>query len=149
MGKNFPRAGREGRQRKRWEYNIREWTGQEFAKSQRAVENRGKKWKKLVTKSSMVPQRLSRLRDRGDDEMREEGWRVQCLPEPNELDTRNGWVTIHTEQAGRHYHEVSSSHYLSATTLLARDTSRMASRRPEGEADQGLCRGRNPGPGLL
>ena len=39
MGKIFPRAGREGRQRKRWEYNIREWTGQEFAKSQRAVEN--------------------------------------------------------------------------------------------------------------
>ena len=29
---------RQGRQRKRWEYNIREWTGLEFAKSQRAVE---------------------------------------------------------------------------------------------------------------
>ena len=28
---------RQGRQRKRWEDNIREWTGQEFAKSQRAV----------------------------------------------------------------------------------------------------------------
>ena len=26
--------------RKRWEDNIREWTGLEFAKSQRAVENR-------------------------------------------------------------------------------------------------------------
>ena len=33
---------RQGRQRKRWEDNIREWTGTEFAKSQRAVENRGK-----------------------------------------------------------------------------------------------------------
>ena len=33
---------RRGRQRKRWEDNIREWTGLEFAKSQRAVENRGK-----------------------------------------------------------------------------------------------------------
>ena len=31
---------RQGRQRKRWEDNIREWTGLEFAKSQRAMENR-------------------------------------------------------------------------------------------------------------
>ena len=54
---------RQGRQRKRWEDNIREWTGLEFGKSQRAVENRGK-WKKLVAKSSVVPQRPSRLRDR-------------------------------------------------------------------------------------
>ena len=30
---------REGGQRKRWEDNIREWTGLEFGKSQRAVEN--------------------------------------------------------------------------------------------------------------
>ena len=37
----------EGRQRKRWEGNIREWTGLEFAKSQKAVEN-GEKWRKLV-----------------------------------------------------------------------------------------------------
>ena len=41
------RGRRQGRQRKRWEDNIREWTGLEFAKSQRAVENRGK-WRKLV-----------------------------------------------------------------------------------------------------
>ena len=34
---------RQVRQRKRWEDNIREWTGLEFAKSQRAVENREKK----------------------------------------------------------------------------------------------------------
>ena len=33
---------REGRQRRRWEDNIREWTGLEFAMSQRAVENRAK-----------------------------------------------------------------------------------------------------------
>ena len=52
----------QGRQRKRWEGNIREWTCLEFAKSQRAVENR-EKWRKLVVKSSMVPQRPSRLRD--------------------------------------------------------------------------------------
>ena len=31
---------RQGRQRKKWEDNIREWTGLEFDKSQRAVENR-------------------------------------------------------------------------------------------------------------
>ena len=54
---------REGRQRKRWEDNIREWTGLEFGKSQRAVENR-EKWRKLDAKSSVVPQRSSRLRDR-------------------------------------------------------------------------------------
>ena len=54
---------RQGRQRKRWEDNIREWTGLEFAKSQRAVENRGK-WRKLVAKSSVVPQQPSRLRNR-------------------------------------------------------------------------------------
>ena len=52
---------RQGRQRKRWEDNVREWAGLEFAKSQRAVENR-EKWRKLVAKSSVV-QRPSRLRD--------------------------------------------------------------------------------------
>ena len=30
---------RQGRQRKRWEDNIREWRGLEFGKSQRAVDN--------------------------------------------------------------------------------------------------------------
>ena len=33
---------RQGGQRKRWEDDIREWTGLEFGKSQRAVENREK-----------------------------------------------------------------------------------------------------------
>ena len=37
------KAGRrQGRQRKRWEDNIREWTGLKFAKSKRAEENRQK-----------------------------------------------------------------------------------------------------------
>ena len=40
--------------RKRWEDNMEEWTGLEFAKSQRAVENRGK-WRRLFVKSSVVP----------------------------------------------------------------------------------------------
>ena len=53
---------RQGRQRKRWEDNIRKWTGLEFGKSQSAVEN-GEKWRRLVAKSSVVPQRPSRLRD--------------------------------------------------------------------------------------
>ena len=53
---------RQGGQKKRWEDNIMEWTGLEFGKSQRAVENR-EKWRKLAAKSSVVPQRPSRLRD--------------------------------------------------------------------------------------
>ena len=54
---------RRGRRGKRWEDNTRECTGLEFAKSKRAVENR-EKWRKLVVKSSVVPQRSSRLRNR-------------------------------------------------------------------------------------
>ena len=50
---------RQDRQIRRWEDNIREWTGLEFAKSERAVENKDK-WRKLVVKSSVVPQRPSR-----------------------------------------------------------------------------------------
>ena len=57
------RGRRQGRQRKSWEDNIREWTGLEFAKSQQAVENI-EKWRKLVVKSSVVPQRPSQLRGR-------------------------------------------------------------------------------------
>ena len=46
---------KQGRQKKRWEDNTREWTSVEFGKSQRAVEKR-EKWRKLVVKSSVVPQ---------------------------------------------------------------------------------------------
>ena len=53
---------RQGRQRKRWEDNIREWTSLEFAKSQRAVEKR-EKWRKLLVKSSVMPKRPSWLRN--------------------------------------------------------------------------------------
>ena len=45
---------RQGRQKKKWEDNIGEWTGLEFVESKRAVENR-EKWRKLVVKSSIVP----------------------------------------------------------------------------------------------
>ena len=63
LARHSERGKRQDRQRKRWEDNIREWTGLEFGRSQRAVENR-EKWRKLVAKSSVVPQRPSRLRDR-------------------------------------------------------------------------------------
>ena len=53
LARHSERGRRQGRQRKRWE-DIREWTGLEFGKSQRAVENR-EKWRKLVAKSSVVP----------------------------------------------------------------------------------------------
>ena len=46
---------RQGRQKKRWEDNIREWTGLEFEKSQRAVDSRQKR-RKLVVKSFLVSQ---------------------------------------------------------------------------------------------
>ena len=48
-------ARRRERQRKRWEDNVREWTGLDFPESQRAVED-GKRWKQRVAKSSVVPQ---------------------------------------------------------------------------------------------
>ena len=59
---------RQGRQRKRWEDNIREWKGMEFAKSQGAVEKREKR-RKLVVKSSVLPQRPSRLKGKRSEEM--------------------------------------------------------------------------------
>ena len=63
LARHSKRGRRQGRQKKRWEDNIREWTGLEFGKSQREVENR-EKWRKLVVKSSAVPQRPLQLRDR-------------------------------------------------------------------------------------
>ena len=57
------RQKKEKEKKKRWEDNIREWTGLEFAKSQWAVENR-EKWRKVVVKLFVVPQRPSRSRDR-------------------------------------------------------------------------------------
>ena len=54
---------KQSRQKKRWEDNIKEWTGLEFAKSQRAVENR-EKWRKLVVKSAVMHQRRPRSRNR-------------------------------------------------------------------------------------
>ena len=52
---------RQDRQRKRCEDNNGEWTGLEFGKSQ--MDKRGN-WRNLVVKSTVVHQRLSRLRNR-------------------------------------------------------------------------------------
>ena len=50
-------ARRRGRQKKRWEDNIKEWTGIGFGDSLRAAEDR-KGWKGILATSSMVPRRL-------------------------------------------------------------------------------------------
>ena len=44
LARHSERGKKTRKTRKRWEDNIREWTGLEFAKSQRAVENR-EKWR--------------------------------------------------------------------------------------------------------
>ena len=55
-------ARRRGRQKKRWEDNIKEWTGMGFGDSLRAAEDR-EGWKVIVATSSVVPRRPPRLRD--------------------------------------------------------------------------------------
>ena len=60
-------ARRRGRQKKRWEDNIKEWTGMRFGDSLRAAEDR-EGWKGIVATSSVVPRRTPSLRD-WDDEM--------------------------------------------------------------------------------
>ena len=51
---------KKGRQKKRWEDNIKEWTGMDLARSTRAAENRSR-WKGIVVNSSVVPRRLSKV----------------------------------------------------------------------------------------
>ena len=55
-------AKRRRRKKKRWEDNIKEWTGVGFGDSLRAVEDR-EGWKGIVATSSVVPRRPPRLRD--------------------------------------------------------------------------------------
>ena len=54
-------ARRRGRQ-KRWEDNIKEWSGMRFGDSLRAAEDK-EGWKSIVATSSVVPPRPPRLRD--------------------------------------------------------------------------------------
>ena len=49
-----------GRQKKRWEDNIKEWTGMDFASSIMAAENRSR-WKGIVANSAVVPRRPSKV----------------------------------------------------------------------------------------
>ena len=49
-----------GRRKKRWEDNIKEWTGIDFASSTRAAENRTR-WRGVVANSSVVPRRPSKV----------------------------------------------------------------------------------------
>ena len=49
-----------GRQKKRLEDNIKEWSGMGFAISTRAAENRTR-WKGNVMNSSVVPRRSSKV----------------------------------------------------------------------------------------
>ena len=55
-------ARRRGRQKKRWEDNIKEWTGMGFGDSLRTAEDR-EGWKGIVATSSVVPRRPPRLSD--------------------------------------------------------------------------------------
>ena len=54
------------RQKKRWDDDIKKWTGIGFGDSLRAAEDR-EGWKGIVATSSLVPRRPPRLR--GRDEM--------------------------------------------------------------------------------
>ena len=49
-----------GRQKKRWDDNIKEWTGMDFASLTRTAENRTR-WKGIVANSSVVPRRPSKV----------------------------------------------------------------------------------------
>ena len=51
-----------GRQQKRWEDNIKEWTGKELRDSPKAVEDR-ERWKGIVATSSVVHRRPPRLKN--------------------------------------------------------------------------------------
>ena len=52
--------GKRGRQKKRWEDNIEEWIGMDFASSTRTAENRTR-WKGIVANSYVVPRRPSKV----------------------------------------------------------------------------------------
>ena len=57
---------RRGRQKKRWEDNITEWTGLKLGEALRKAEDR-EEWRTVVARSSLVPQRSNRLWDKWSD----------------------------------------------------------------------------------
>ena len=54
---------RRGRQKKRWVDNVTEWTGLKLGEALRKAENR-EEWRTVVARSSLVPQRSTRLWDK-------------------------------------------------------------------------------------
>ena len=64
-GQDYPtgNSSRRKTKRKRWEDNIKEWIGFEWNIILRKAEN-CEEWRKLVVKSTVVPQRSARLQDR-------------------------------------------------------------------------------------
>ena len=58
-----PGGKRKGRQKKRWEDNITEWTGLKLGEALQKAENR-EGWRKVVARSSLVLQQSTRLRDK-------------------------------------------------------------------------------------
>ena len=54
---------RKGRQKKRWEDNVTEWTRLKLAEAIPKADNR-EGWRKVVARSSLVPQRSTRLSDK-------------------------------------------------------------------------------------
>ena len=54
---------RRGRQKKRWEDNVTEWTGLKLGEALRKAENR-EEWRTVVARSSLVLQRSTRLMDK-------------------------------------------------------------------------------------
>ena len=62
-------ARRRGRQNKKWDDNIKEWTGMGFGESLRVAEDR-EGWRGIVATSSVVPRRSPTWRLRDWDEMK-------------------------------------------------------------------------------
>ena len=56
------RGRRKGRQKKRWEDNISEWTGLGYGEALRKAEDRDER-RKVVARLSLVPGRSFRLQD--------------------------------------------------------------------------------------
>ena len=57
------RREKERQTEKRWEGNVTEWTGLKLGEAFRKAENR-EEWRTVVARSSLVPQRSTRLRDK-------------------------------------------------------------------------------------
>ena len=55
---------RKGRQKERWKDNIAEWTGLGLGEALQKAEDR-EDWRKVVARSTLMLQRLFRLRDEG------------------------------------------------------------------------------------